>query len=264
MIDKDCTEQVNQLLTKLGHLDSLCVVIDSPGGDIDSAYRIVRIIRESAQDVEVLVPFWAKSAATLICVGANRILLGSTGEMGPLDMQLPDIAGRQQLRSALEMFQGLTQLRLYSLETLGELIEYFRYEEELEAPHCYERAEALFAAVVSPLYQQVDPHELGELGRYQASSQEYTIRIMKRWSYCDYEEDRIENIARQLVWEYPTHGFVIDLHEAQEIGLRADRLDPETELLCKELIDIAPGLIGVSLPTCGTNNVLVPEDTTEE
>ena len=266
VIDQDCADQVHQLLRRLGHLDSLCVVIDSPGGNIDSAYRIARTIRESARYVDVLVPFWAKSAATLICVSANRILLGSTGEMGPLDVQLPDAAGGQQPRSALETFQGLEQLGSYALEVLGRLIEYFEHEEELGAPHTYERAEALFGAIVSPLYQQVDPHELGELGRYQASSQAYATRVMKRWSYSDFEEERIEEIAQRLVWEYPTHGFVIDLYEAQEMGLRVGKLDPETERLCVEITNATPGLIDVSVPTAEVNKmpVSMDADTVEE
>ena len=106
-IDPGCVDEVQQLLTDLGRLDSLSVLIDSPGGDIDCAYRIVRAIRENAEDVEALVPYWAKSAATLICVGADRILFGSQGEMGPLDVQLPDPVGGQYPRSVLETFQGL-------------------------------------------------------------------------------------------------------------------------------------------------------------
>ena len=257
-IDQDCADKVHELLSKLGNLDSLSVLVDSPGGDIDCAYRIVRSIRENADDVEVMVPRWAKSAATLICIGADQILLGSTGEMGPMDVQLPDPAGRDHPRSALETFQGLTQLRNYAVETLSELIEYFEYAEELEAPYCYERAEALFGAIVLPLYHQIDPHELGELGRYQAVSEQYALRIMKRWSYRDYEEDDVEEIARRLVWGYPTHGFVVDLHEARDLKLRADRLDPKTDLLCQELISVSLGLVEVCLPTQGASNVPVP------
>ena len=249
MIDEDCADEVQRLLTERGPFASLTVVIDSPGGDVDCAYRIIRAIRESAREVEVLVPAWAKSAATLICIGADRILLGSAGEMGPLDMQVADPTGKQEFRSVLETFQRLTQIRQHALETLGEFTEYFRNEEGLDAPHCYERAEVPFAAFVMALYQHADTSELGELGRYQASVEEYAARIMGRWGYPDYEEEDIDDIVKQLIWDYPTHGFVVDLHEAKNLELRADRLDPGIERLCKELLDVAPALIDLCLPT---------------
>ena len=253
-IDWVCVGAVQRLLSEQGSMDSLSVLLHSPGGDIDCAYRIIRAIRENAKHVEVLVPVWAKSAATLICVGADQILLGSTGEMGPLDVQLYNPGGGRQTRSGLETFQGLAQVQRYALETLGKLIEYFIEQERLNAPHCYERAEALFAAIVSPLYQQINPNELGELGRHQASSEEYLLRVMDRWSYADQEENdeeerKTEDIAWSLVWDYPSHGFVIDIHEAKELKLRAERMDREAERLCLELLEATPSFVGIGMPS---------------
>ena len=34
------------------------------------------------------MPFWAKSAATLLCLGADKIVLGEHAELGPLDVQI--------------------------------------------------------------------------------------------------------------------------------------------------------------------------------
>jgi ClpP class serine protease len=39
---------------------------------------------------EVVVPKMAKSAGTLICLGATKIIMGEMAELGPLDMQVVD------------------------------------------------------------------------------------------------------------------------------------------------------------------------------
>ena len=106
----------------------------------------------------------------------------------------------------------------------------------------------MFVAVVSPLYRQVDPYELGKFGRFQAVSIEYATRLMGRWGYADCEPEVIDEIAHNLAWNYPEHGFVIDLHEAKELGLRAEELDPETEELCRELFGTTLSHTDISFP----------------
>ena len=63
----------------------------------------------------------------------------------------------------------------------------------------------------------VNYRELGEAVRSLAVSQDYAKTAMRRWSPID--EDYIDGIARQLVWEYPEHGYILDMEEARRIGL---------------------------------------------
>ena len=245
-------ELVDEVRSKLGatpRMESLCVLIESPGGYADSAYRLVKLVREYAADIEVLVPHQAKSAATLVCLGADKILMGFMGELGPLDPQIEDPAGGLSPRSALETFQGMQQLRTYSINTLDAFITFFREEESMDAPHCYRRAEVLFAAVVEPLYNQVDPNELGRSRRYQEASMEYATRVMERWGYASRDAEDIYEIAYELTWGYPEHGFVIDLREAQELGLLAEQLDHEADILCQELLASVAGHTNIVFPS---------------
>lgn len=247
-INRDCADKVRSLLTSIPETGPLCVLVDSPGGYTEHAYRIVLAMRGRASSLQALVPREAKSAATLICLGADRILMGQSGELGPLDPQFEDPAGSVDLRSALETFQGLLQLRGYSTGILDTFITFFREEERLDAPHCYEQSVPLFASVVSPLYQQVNPHELGRYGRYLAVNEEYAKRVMERWGYADRDEEDIENIAHDLTWGYPEHGFVIDLKEAQDLGLLAEKLDGETERLCHKLFGLTKSYTNIASP----------------
>ena len=64
------------------------------------------------------------------------------------------------------------------------------------------------------------------------------MRVMERWGYSEIEDDERRRIVRHLVWDYPTHGFVIDLKEAQDIGLNAKRLDDESDILCQKILEL--------------------------
>jgi ATP-dependent protease ClpP protease subunit len=66
------------------HLD---VIVSSPGGDVEAAYLVARELRRRFGALTVFVPFRAKSAATLLCLAADELVLGSLGELGPLDQQ---------------------------------------------------------------------------------------------------------------------------------------------------------------------------------
>ncbi|PKM79146.1 MAG: hypothetical protein CVU88_07275, partial [Firmicutes bacterium HGW-Firmicutes-13] len=55
------------------------------GGDVLTPWRLVNLIREYCSHFNVLVPFRAYSAGTLICLGADEIIMGKMGELSPID-----------------------------------------------------------------------------------------------------------------------------------------------------------------------------------
>jgi ClpP class serine protease len=60
----------------------------SNGGDGTVAWRIVSLIRERVRKFSVLVPQAAFSAATLIALGADEIVMHPYGNLGPTDPQI--------------------------------------------------------------------------------------------------------------------------------------------------------------------------------
>lgn len=100
--------------------------------------------------------------------------------------------------------------------------------------------------MIGPLYQRVDPHKLGEAGRELQIGEMYAKRVMHRWGYVGRED--VDQIVRRLVWDYPTHSFVIDLAEAKEMGLNAEELEEETDGLCRQILKSCDGCVGVFAP----------------
>ena len=241
-IDSDCVEVARSAADDLDEAGGLTVLLDSPGGDIESAYRMLLALRGKAGDIEVLVPGMAKSAATFFCLGADSIHMGRYGELGPLDPQILDRSGSEIRVSSLETFKALEHLIDYSMNSLDTIIETLLRRTPMDVPHALGHANPLFSAVASSLYGQIDPHELGGLGRYLSVSEEYSMRAMRRWAYGDLSDSERHGIAQRLIWDYPDHGFIIDLIEAQEIGLKAERLDDESDMICKIMLYMSKGL----------------------
>lgn len=80
------------------------LMLHSPGGNIDAAEKLITLIRKRAgtAPVRVIVPDYAKSAATLIALGADAILMSDSSELGVIDpqVQLPNGKGHLQAVSA--------------------------------------------------------------------------------------------------------------------------------------------------------------------
>ncbi len=247
-VDRQALSKFRKALDALGSVDRVSVLIESPGGDIHVAYQMLKLLRARAQNVEVLVSSWAKSAATFFCLGADNILMSETAELGPLDAQLSNPKGSWIFTSALNSFKSLEYLRQYALETLDFVMGYFTFgttSPPMDYPYALDYGHPIVNGMISPLFAQVNPQQLGEARLQLAVAEEYTKRVMSRYSYADWAQSQIDSVVRQLVWNYPIHSFVIDLDEAQALGLHAERLDDETADLCERLLEMVDGCIGV-------------------
>ena len=65
----------------------LHIILSSPGGDGETAVRLVRAAQSRCRELTIIVPDQAKSAATLMTIGAHRILMGPSSDLGPIDAQ---------------------------------------------------------------------------------------------------------------------------------------------------------------------------------
>jgi hypothetical protein len=103
------------------HLD---VIVSSPGGDVEAAYLVARELRRRFAHLAVFVPFRAKSAATLLCLAGDELILGSLGELGPLDQQYDEKqkADGPLSTSRLLPFKAMQQLQHGATEMYDELV----------------------------------------------------------------------------------------------------------------------------------------------
>jgi hypothetical protein len=67
--------------------DKVDVLIHSPGGRAEAVQSFVEILRSRFKSVRFIVPNIAKSAATMLVLSGDEILLNSVSELGPIDPQ---------------------------------------------------------------------------------------------------------------------------------------------------------------------------------
>lgn len=67
--------------------DKVDVLIHSPGGIAEAAQSVVDILRSKFKSVRFIVPNIAKSAATMLVLSGDEILMNNASELGPIDPQ---------------------------------------------------------------------------------------------------------------------------------------------------------------------------------
>ena len=91
------------LLHNVSNGQPVDLLIHTFGGSVDAAEKLVKLVRSKVGDSElrVVVPESAKSAGTVIALGADNIVMSDTSELGPIDpqMQFPDSNGNVRWHS---------------------------------------------------------------------------------------------------------------------------------------------------------------------
>lgn len=93
-IDQTDVDGFTDLIDAAGPHDSVDILIHSPGGSPEAAERIVDLLRSHFEEVAFLVPHTAYSAATMLALSANEIILHPSACLGPIDPQINGIPAR--------------------------------------------------------------------------------------------------------------------------------------------------------------------------
>jgi len=88
LVNDGDAEIIENIMRAYGRIENLDLLIHSPGGFAESAERIIQVIYTYCGDLRVIVPKQAKSAATMIAMGASKIVMSDTSEIGPIDPQI--------------------------------------------------------------------------------------------------------------------------------------------------------------------------------
>ena len=188
--------------------------LESPGGDAHAAYKLALLIRAVASKVRVVVPDYAKSAATLLSLVGDEIYLAPAADFGPLDAQMPDEGSVSGSISALNIARAADEVARDAVDMA------VKGGADLLAVTGLSRAQTLdamlrFSASFSePLVCQLDPkvvHHAKQMLQVTAKYAEHLLTSVGNASP--------RRIANALVETFPTHGYVISLDEAKELGL---------------------------------------------
>lgn len=195
---------------------SLLFILATPGGSADSAYRISRAIQDNYQSACAVIAGWCKSAGTLCVIGAKDVVMFDDAELGPLDVQ---IARRDELGerdSGLVLTEALLNLEQHAFSLFENFL--LQIKARSEGSITFKTATEISAQVTNglfePIYRQIDPQKIGEAARSLAIAEAYGRRL-NLWA-----RNLKGDALHSLTVGYPSHGFVIDRREADELFRR--------------------------------------------
>ena len=196
-------------------IDEIDLLIISNGGDPIAAWRIMNILRERFTKVSVLIPFVAYSAATLLALGADEIVMHPFSNLGPVD---PQIIVPQSTAD------GLNPLHISS-EDIRNFIDFIKQDFGVTEQRYVVQA-------LDNLSKEVGVLPIGAVKR----SNQLSISLgEKMLSMHMKDKTKINPIAKTLNSSYFHHGYAVSRKEAKEIGLNIADPDEEIESLIWEV-----------------------------
>ncbi len=223
-------EQVEALHEKS---DSIDLLIVSNGGDPIVSLRIISILRERFKHIGVLVPYVAYSAATILALGADEIVMHPYSNLGPVDPQLT-VSRQSPLGPSANIQFGSEDIRNY--------IDFIKSDVGITNQEQLVTAFNALAAEVGSL-------SIGSSKRSQQLSLSLSEKMLKTHMS---DEKKAAEMAMTLNTSYYHHGYAVNRTEAKTIGLNVivpdkdlEKLlwsvwkDFDAEMKCSKPLDIA-------------------------
>lgn len=218
--------------------ETINVILDSTGGPLDTAFRTALYLSRYAANLNIYVPRKAKSASTLIAVGANTIYMSPFSELGPLDTQIRDPRNPTDYISALDCYQSVDYVREFGFSTLSQALKQLAAvtQGKLLLTDSLDAAAKFAIGSITPMLAQTRSLDFGAWGRSLKMGEKYAQILIGRAAQID--QLKAEKIAFRLVYGYTHHLFPIDITEASDIGLNPQEMSQDEYESAIEIVSI--------------------------
>jgi hypothetical protein len=201
-----------EILEKLGRQNTIHLFLKSDGGNGQASLRLVNLLRQYCNRLVALVPLECASAATMIALGADEILMGPMAYLTPVDTSLThDLSPVDRDNDRVSV----------SLDELTRVIQLWQAQQADARENPYKA-----------LFGYVHPLVIGAVDRAESLS---IMLCRELLAYHVADEAAADHIAKTLNSRYPSHDYPILFGEAQSIGLKVARMPAEINTLLLEL-----------------------------
>lgn len=203
---------------------AITLILHTVGGNPAAGYKIAIFLQKVTGGFDVLVPNMAKSAGTLMSLGARKLIMGEMSEIGPLDMQVRDTES-DLWDSALNETKALQTLSREALMLYMEKMEVLKTM--FPRKHFETRnkiATEFVNEMIRPLMEKIDAVHYTKMARIMDVMKMYGKQLMRRAGYPD---NRLRSAIEALGENYPEHGYMIDANEARGLGLKVEVPKPD-------------------------------------
>lgn len=246
VLAEDAVRPLYDHLRTVGHekVPKIDLYLYSRGGHTEVPWRIVSMIREHCEAFGVLVPYKAHSAATLIALGADEIVMGRKGELGPID---PALETRRSGEGGTAVQE---QVRV---EDVMAYLLFLRERAGLSD-------QTALAETVKVLPEKLSPWLVGNIYRAHLHIRAVAQKLLASHSR-KMKKRRSQLIIEALAAGIYQHGHAIGRQEAMEIGLPIVEPEPGLEDAMWELFNKYEDVLQLAEPV--DLHVAIPSDKEE-
>ena len=205
-IDRDDTLGFVDLLHNIPSGRNIDLLLHTNGGDIDAAQKLIELVlarlRPSGK-LRVIVPDYAKSAGTLMALGADEIIMSDSSELGMIDPQftLKDERGNDITTSVVAYVQ--------TFDFYSEAV-----RKNPEDP------------VAAAMLSQFDPIVVRKFQGYRDRARDIAMKMLNRTG----GESTRASSALMDIDRWKSHNQMIGYEDAKEIGLSIRYIPPDDNL----------------------------------
>lgn len=211
-----------QIIRKTENID---LFLYSAGGDTMVPWRLVSMVREYCGKFSVLVPYKAHSAATMIALGADEIVMSGLSELSPIDPSTANIFNPQDPQNPQNKIP-------ISVE---DVMAYFDLAKNKFGIKNDEELSRIFNKFVES-NPQIHPLALGNVNRIHNLIRMLAKRLLKSHK-APMREEEIGKIVDYFTEKLYSHQYFIGRKEAKEdLGLKT--VIDANDFLSKAMTDL--------------------------
>lgn len=221
-IGADVVDIFGKHLESIGKTHRITLILYTLGGDTMATWNIVNLIREYCDELEIIVPRKARSSGTIMCLGANKIILTHQSTLGPIDPSLNSPLGTKvkingqeiSLPTSVESVKGYFNLAKHELgiRTSRDLIQAFL-----------------------KLSETLNPLLIGDVYRRQGQIKMIAQKLLV---YQNCKKKQKTSIINFLCSDSGSHDYAINYTEAKQLGLNVELASDELNSLINDWYNI--------------------------
>ncbi|MCK5084830.1 MAG: hypothetical protein KAQ64_04210 [Candidatus Pacebacteria bacterium] len=209
-------------LEKIGKQNKISFFLYTRGGDMITPIRLIKLMRSYTDEIEMIIPYRAHSAGTLISIGADKIVMGRLGELSPVDPSTghpfnPENPANQKQKMEISV-EDLNSYFLLAKEKAG-----VKDEQMIN--------------VFEDLTAKIHPLSLGNAYRATRMAKQITEKLLLMHFDKTDDKEKIDNIVKEITGDICIHGYPITRDEAADLGLNMIEPDPELERIMWKLYE---------------------------
>lgn len=217
-IASDAVDVILEHLDSFNKTDKISLILYTLGGNTLAAWNIINLIREFCKELEILVPNKCRSAGTLMCLGADNIIMTKQATLGPIDPSLispynpiiPNTNPPQKAPVSVESVKGYFDL--------------LKEEVGVSDP-------VVLGDAYKKLVDHINPLVLGDIYRSKRQIQMLARKMMEMHRM---EDVYVEKIIKFLCSDSGSHDYTISRTEAKSLGLKISSPDNDMYALLKK------------------------------